>query len=205
VTDIDRALSEIADIRAQLAASTRFRGIAPEASGLVSVLSLAVAAAQTIWPDSFAPDASHYVVVWAAVLVASGVIAAIEAVSRARRLHGRMASAMLGMALREVLPFVVAELVITVVICTFSPTNLWILPGLWLLLVGLFGFSALHSLPREMGWVAGWYFLCGTTVLALSAVSATLTPWMMGIPLGIGQASVALVFHRASGERDGQA
>lgn len=205
VTDIDRALSEIADIRARLVASTRFRGIAPEANVLVSTLSLAVAAAQTMWPDALAADAFHYITVWAAVLVASAAIATVEAMSRARRLHGPMADAMLGMALREVLPFVVAEVVITVVICRLSPANVWILPGLWLLLIGLLGFSVLRSLPRAIGWVAGWYFMCGVVVLVLSGESGALTPWMMGIPLGVGQASVALVLYRANGERDGQA
>ncbi|MGB8366443.1 MAG: hypothetical protein ACLQUZ_07260 [Rhizomicrobium sp.] len=201
MNDVERALSEIEDIRAYLAASTRFRGIAPEVNALASVLSLVIAAAQTIWPQ----DAFHYVAAWAAATIAFIVIAAIEAVSRARRLHGRMADAMLNTALRQVLPFAAAGIIITMVISKFSSDTAWMLPGLWQILIGLLGFSALPNLPRAMVWVAGWYFLCGTIVLALAGRSGVLSPWMMGLPFAIGQAVVAVILYRANGERDVQA
>lgn len=56
-----------------------------------------------------------------------------------------------------------------------------------------------------MVWVAGWYFLCGTIVLALAGRSGVLSPWMMGLPFAIGQAVVAVILYRANGERDVQA
>ncbi len=205
MTEVERALSEIADIRARFAASTRFDGIAPEANVLVSLLSLAAAVAQAVWPTVFAPNALHYIAVWAAVLVASSVIVTLEAISRTRRLHGRMADTMLGMALRQVLPFVLAEAVVTLAICKFSSGNVGILPGLWQILIGLLGFSVLSSLPRAFVWVAGWYFVCGTVVLGMACRSGTLTPWMMGIPLSVGQLAVAFVLYRVGGERDVQA
>ena len=201
--DVERALSEIEDIRAYVAASTRFRGIAPEANALTGMLSLAVAVAQTIWPDALAQSLQRYVAIWAAVTIASTVIVAIETISRSRRLHGRMADAMLGSALRQVLPFGAAGVIVTAVICKFSPASAWMLPGLWQILIGLLGFSVLSSLPRAIVWVAGWYFLCGAFVLGLAGWSGTLSPWMMGIPFAMGQAAVALVLHRASGECDG--
>lgn len=200
MNEVEYALSQIADIRAQVAASTCFRGIAPEANALMGVLSLAVAVAQEIWPKALAQDAFHYIAVWAAVAVASMVVAATEAISRSRRLHGQMARIMLYMALRQVLPFGAAGVIITGVICKFSPASVWMLPGLWQILIGLVGFSVLSSLPRGIVWVAGWYFVCGSVVLGLAGWSGTLSPWMMGIPFGVGQAGVALVLDRASGD-----
>jgi hypothetical protein len=131
------------------------------------------------------------------------VVAATEAISRSRRLHGQMAQAMLNTALRQVLPFGAAGVIVTAVICKFSPVSIWMLPGLWQILIGLFGFSVLSSLPRAIVWVAGWYFVCGAFVLGLAGWSGTLSPWMMGIPFGVGQAAVALVLHRGSGEHNG--
>jgi hypothetical protein len=200
LNELERALSQITDIRAQLAASTRFRGIAPEANVLTGVFTLAVAGAQAIWPESLAQDPMTYIRIWAAVTIASTVIVAAAAISRSRRLHGRMAEAMLGAALRQFLPFAAAALIISAVICKFSPGSVWMLPGLWQILIGLVGFSALPSLPSAMVWVAAWYFLCGAIVLAFAAWSGALSPWMMGVPLAVGQAAVALVLHRASGE-----
>lgn len=202
--EVDRALAQIADIRAQLAASTRFNGVPPGANALVSVLSLAVAAAQTIWPETLARDALNYIAVWVAVIVASTVIVTGEAISRSRRLHGRMAGAMLDSALRQVLPFAAAGAIITFAICEYSPVSAWMLPGLWQILIALIGFSALSSLPRLMVWAARWYLLCGAIVLCVAGGSGTLSPWMMGLPLAIGHAAVALILHYSTGERDGQ-
>lgn len=204
MTDLERALSEIANIRAQLAASTRFEGIGPEANVLAGMAALAVAAAQVVWPDLLAHDALHYVAVWGAVLIASTVIVAIETASRTRRLHGDMADVLLATALRQALPFAAAGIIVTAVICKLAPTSLWIVPGLWQLLIGLLGFSVLNSLPPAIVWVAGWYFASGVAVLCLAGWSGTLSPWMMGLPLAIGQSAVAVILHNASEARDGR-
>lgn len=203
MNEVDRALAQIADIRAQLAASTRFKGIAPGANVLTSALSLAVATAQSIWPESLARDALQYVAVWAAVIVVSTLIVTGEAISRSRRLHGRMADAMLGAALRQILPFAEAGVIITGVICRFAPLSAWMLPGLWQILIALVGFSALTSLPRRIVWAAQWYLICGAVVLCLAGWRGSLSPWMMGVPFVVGQAGVALILHASAGARDG--
>ena len=74
------------------------------------------------------------------------------------------------------------------------------LPGLWQILLALLGFSVLSNLPREMAWVAGWYFCCGAVVLALAGQAGTLSPWMMGVPFAVGQIAVAVILLRADGE-----
>ncbi len=202
MNDVERAIAEIADIRARLAASTRFRGIAPKASALTGLLALAVAIAQTLWPDTLARDALRYIAVWAGFTVASSVVVAIQAVARSRWLHGQMAGTILRSTLRLVVPFVAAGVVVTFVICQFAPGSIWILPGLWQMLIGLFGFSALPSMPRAILWPACWYLVCGAIVLGIAASSGTLSPWLMGAPFAIGQPVVALILYFDSGECD---
>lgn len=197
MNDVDRALSQIEDMHAHLAASTRFQGIAPEVNALSAILVLVVATAQTLWPQILAPDALGYIVVWAAVSLASTCLVGAEAVSRARRLHGPLAPSMLRLAMLKALPFTATGLVITGVICILSIENAWLLPGMWQLLVALIGFSAASSLPRTIIWAASWYFLCGTVVLAIGAGTEELSPWMMGIPLAVGQVIVAIIFYSA--------
>lgn len=194
--DIDLALSEVASIRAQLAASTPFLGLAPGFNLLMGILALVVAAVQSFQVQ----DPLGFIAVWAATIVASASLAVCEAVSRARRLHGRMAHAMLVVALQKGLPFAIAAVVITWTICRFAIESAWMLPGLWQLLLALLGFSVLSNLPREMAWVAGWYLCCATVVLALAGQAGTLSPWMMGIPFAVGQIAVAVILLRADGE-----
>jgi lysylphosphatidylglycerol synthetase-like protein (DUF2156 family) len=202
VNDVDRALSQLADIRAQLVASTRFRGIAPELNALTALLALLVATIQSIWPQELQRDDLVYVAVWAAVILAFGLVVALESVSRARKLHGGMAHAMLMAALCKVLPFAAVGTCITWVICTFAVDSAWLLPGLWQILIGLVGFSSLSILPRAIVWVAAWYLVCGMLVLVVAGWSGTLSPWMMGVPFVVGQAAVSFILNRPDGELD---
>jgi hypothetical protein len=200
MNDVDLALSQISNIRAQLAESTRFRGITPGLNLLMAVLTFVVATVQSLQSQAQEHDSLGYIAVWAGVIVLCGCIAAIGAIARARRLHGRMEYAMLNAASQKVLPFAAAGVIITWVICTFSPGSVWLLPGLWQLLIGLLGFSVMSSLPRAMAWAAGWYFLCGALVLGFAGQSGTLSPWMMGIPFCVGHIAVAVIFGWANEE-----
>jgi hypothetical protein len=200
--DVDLALSDISSIRAQLAASTQFRGIAPGFNAVMAVLVLVIAVAQSLHPERWVDDGLRFVLVWALLIGVTCAVAAVEAVLRSQRLHGQLASAMLNSALQKVLPFAVGGLVITSVIIGYSPESIWLLPGLWLLMIGLLGFSFVSTLPRAIIWVAIWYFLCGAIVLMVAGSSRMLSPWMMGIPFAIGHVSVALIVSGAFGGAD---
>jgi hypothetical protein len=205
LNDVDRALSQIADIRSRMAASTRFRGFGPHAVALTGLLAVGVALAQTLWPAMLAPDDLTFVAVWAGAAAIAIAIVASETLTRSRRLHGPMADSMIGGTLRLFLPFAVAGALIAFVLVTVAPESVTLLPGLWQMLVALAGFAAVPSLPRPIIWAAGWYLLTGTIVLTLAGQSGSLSPWMMGVPLGIGQGLVAAVLHMAAndGNADG--
>ena len=203
MTEVDRALSELGFIQAQMAASTRFRGVAPAAVASTGVLAIATAATQAAWPQLASSRGEGFIVAWVALAAASAAIIGIESLGRSRRLHGSMADTMIGGTLRLLLPFGAAGALITFVIVRVSPATIWVLPGLWQILVGLIGFAAVTTLPRTIVWPAGWYFLCGAIVLALAARDAAVSPWMMGVPFGVGQLLVAGILHRAARGHDG--
>lgn len=197
MNDVDLALDQISDIRARLAASTRFLGLSPEFNLLLGGLAFVIALAQVLF--SLALDSAGFVIVWSVFLITSSGMATLEAITRARREHGRMANTILVGLLQKVMPFVLATVVLTWVIYHYSLHVAWLLPGLWQLLLGLLGFAALASLPRAIVWVACWYFCCGIVVLGVSAQAQLLSPWMMGLPFGIGQLLVGAVLLRAKG------
>jgi hypothetical protein len=196
--DVNRALADISDIKNQLAAGTMFRGFGPAVMAITGVLALAVAAIQS-WVS---PPATAYAFTasWVITAIAAATLSAVEVVARTRRQHGGLADAILINALEQFLPAAFAGIALTAVIWTVAPAVLWILPGLWQVLVALGLFAAGRTLPREVRWVAGWYMITGPAVLMLTASSTGLNPWAMGLPFGIGQLALAAVLRFAYGE-----
>ena len=196
MNEIERAISEISDIRSQLAASTRFRGYAPEAVAMVGVLSLAVLLAQTVWPARLAANNAQIALVWGLVLLVSGAVIGIEAVSRARHRHGGMAAAMLRGAGLTAVPIGFAGLVIGVAVLVFAPELAWVLPGAWQMLVGVVGLGSHATLPRGILWPGLWYMVSGALVCLLSGLRQEITPAMAGIPFIIAHFAIAWSLHK---------
>jgi uncharacterized membrane protein (DUF485 family) len=84
----------------------------------------------------------------------------------------------------------------------FAPETLWMLPGLWQILVSLGIFASVRSLPRTVALVGAWYFVAGFAVLILASQSHGLSPWTMGLPFAVGQSLMAAILYVASGETD---
>ena len=197
MTDIDAALSDINRIRDQLAARTRFQGFTPAVVAFTGCMALALAALQTVRSD-LAENLTLFFVAWILLaLICAGLIAT-DAIARARRLHRAMADTMLNTTLRHFLPVCAAGGVVAFILLTRAPQAAWALPGLWQILVSIGVFAALANLPRRTVIVAGWYFLCGAVSLTLASGSEFVSPWMMGLPFGLGQLLAAFVFHDAS-------
>jgi hypothetical protein len=76
-----------------------------------------------------------------------------------------------------------------------------LLPGLWALFFGLGIVASRPYLPRSANGVAGWYLVAGLIVLSLPP--DRLSGWVVGVPFGVGQLLMALVFHSA--RREGEA
>ena len=202
--DLDKALSDIGTIRSRIAAGTDFRGYGPAALATTGVLAVLAAAAQTIWPASFAATPLAFLATWGIVALLSAGIVAAEMRRRADRHHSGLADAMIRQAVEQFLPAAAAGMVLPIFLYRFAPEALWMMPGLWLLLAGLGVFAALRSLPRAVALVGAWYFVAGIAVLVLAADSRALSPWQMGLPFAIGQGVLALLLHRAFGGPDGQ-
>ncbi|WP_317929620.1 hypothetical protein [Halioxenophilus sp. WMMB6] len=193
--DVDQALLQIANIRAQLAANTRFLGISPEFNLVMAGLAAVIAMTQHQFLS--AGDDLGIITLWATVLLASGGIVSVDALTRAKRLHGRWGNTMLAALLLKILPFLVAAVVFTTVIVNYLPEQIWLVPGMWQLLIGLTGFAVLASVPRAMIVVAAWFFLMGSFVLVAAAEQQSLSPWMMGVPFTLGQLAVAYILFQA--------
>lgn len=200
--DLDQALINIENIRAQLAQGTVFQGFGPAVMAITGMLAVLTTLCQTIWPTTFAKTDTALLFVWIVVAAIAVALIGVEAIARSKRHHGGMADQMVMNAIEQFLPAGFAGVAIGAVLYYYSPDNLWLLPGLWQVLVALGIFTALRSLPQPSIYVAAWYFLSGICVLILAANAQSISPLMMGIPFTIGQFLIALLLYVAQESDD---
>ncbi len=190
MSDLRQALAEINAIRTQVARDTQFRGYGPVSIAASGVLAFVVAALQSRSPlegSDFVP----FLRIWIATAAASVLMTVVETVLRSRRVHSELANEMLYAAAEQFVPAVVVSILLTVVIVRVAPHDAWMLPGLWQIMFSLGVFASCRFLPRQMLAVAVWYLVSGLSSLVLQSDLKTLSPWVMGVPFGIGQLGVA--------------
>lgn len=200
--ELEKALDDIALIRTRLAADALFQGFGPAVIGLVGVLALVTALAQTLFPDLLFPSDHTYLVVWIAVALVAAVLIAIEMIARSKRRHGGLATDVIVNAIGQFLPSGFAGAAVAAVFYKSSQQSYWMLPGLWQVFVALGVFAAAKILPRAVMWVAAWYLITGIFVLLIASEDRLLSPWMMGLPFGIGQLLTAFILRRAEEDSD---
>jgi hypothetical protein len=202
MTELDKALADLAHIRARLVAGTLFQGFGPAAIAVTGLLAIATAEAQAFWPDALARSGQRFLTIWVAVAIAAAALIGCEMIARSRRRHGGLSTSMIVNALEQFLPAAFGGVAVAAVFVQFSPQSCWMLPGLWQIFVALGIFAAARCLPRTVMLAGAWYFLAGTAVLILASQDETLSPWLMGLPFGAGQLLMAAALHFAEGDGD---
>jgi hypothetical protein len=202
--DLDKALADILAIRSQLAAGTAFRGYGPATVAATSGIALLTAVLQFLWLKDPTGQPIAFFGGWVAAALLSAALIGIEMVARTRRHHSGLADAMIQQAIGQFLPAAAAGLLLAVMLWKFAPETLWMLPGLWQVLVSLGVFASVRSLPRSIAFGGAWYFLSGFVVLLLASQNHLLSPWTMGLPFVAGQLLMAALLHFASGDNDAE-
>ena len=193
--DLDKALSEISEIRSHLAGQELFQGFGPASVACTGLFAMFVAMAQTAMPASLAADQRGFILFWVFAAFVASLFITAHMWHRAKELHGTQSGAMLNRIFEQLVPPVFVVVVITMVFVRFAEPLLNALPGLWLLMAALAAFAMASSLGSRMRIVGVWYFLCGATVLlvGLQQPQIVLSPWLLGVPFLIGQLAMAVV------------
>ncbi len=200
--DLDKALADIGTIRSQIAAGTAFRGYGPATMAATGAVALLTSFLQAWLLDDPTGEPVTFFLGWAAAATLSGVMIWTEMRARSRRHHSGLADAMIHQAIEQFLPAGVAGVLLAAVMWKFAPESLWLLPGLWQILVSLGIFASVRSLPRSVALAGAWYFVAGFAVVVLASQSHMLSPWTMGLPFAIGQSVMAGILYFASGDND---
>lgn len=193
--DLDKALADIVEIKSRLAQSSEFLGLGPAALATSGILAFVVAALQSMLP---AAEPAVFFTGWILTAIVAVALIGAEMLRRARRHHAGLADQMIREAVLSFVPAGVAGAALLAFFARFSPEQLWLVPGLWLILVSLGIFATARSLPRAIALAGAWYLLSGFTVLLLAAADQSLSPWHMGLPFAIGQLLIAAIVHRTS-------
>jgi hypothetical protein len=204
MNELHKALGEISSIRRQMARSTEFRGYGPATLATTSVFAMVAAAVQARWAPDAAHHISQYLALWIATAVVSAGLTGVQVYRRTQREHSGLSDEMIRMAVEQFMPSAAAGLLITIVLVRAAPEVLWMLPGLWQVIFSLGVFSSCRFLPRPMVAAGAWYLLTGMVAIALGEGRA-FSPWVMGIPFGVGQMLVAgiLLWTAREGEHEG--
>jgi hypothetical protein len=195
------ALTQITEIRLQLARNEVFRGYRamPVAfSGGVAVLAAFI---QSVTMPEPIAQIGPYLVLWIGAAVVSLLATGLEMMIRARISSTTMTRELTWLALEQFCPALVAGALVTVVLVRSAPESVWMLPGFWQIIFALGIFASCRLLPRTTFWVAVFYLGTGLAALSLAHGDRALSPWSMGLPFGIGQVFAALVLYRTL-ERD---
>jgi hypothetical protein len=202
--DLDKALADIFAIRSQIASGTAFRGYGPATVAVTGGVALLTAILQFLWLDDPTHRPVAFFASWAATALLSMGLIWIEMQARSRRHHSGLADVMIQQAVEQFLPAGIAGALLAVMLWKFAPETLWMLPGLWQVLVSLGVFASVRSLPRSIAFAGAWYFVSGFTTVLLASQNHALSPWSMGLPFVVGQLLMAALLYFASGETDAE-
>jgi len=193
--ELQEALAQISEIRQQMARSEVFRGfraIPVAGSGCLAVIAAIV---QAIWLPEPLSHPQHYLSLWVGVAAISLAGQILEMWWRSRTSLSAYSKSITLLAAEQFFPSVIAGGLLTFVLTRFAPEVIWMLPGLWQVLLGLGIFATYRLLPKAMFGVAAFYVVSGILCLALARGPLALSPLAMGIPFGIGQLSTAAILY----------
>lgn len=199
--ELREALTQITEIRLQMARTEVFRGYRAVPAAFSGVVAVAAATVQMLTIPDPTSQINVYLGLWIGAAVASGLCAAFEMMGRGGDARLPLKRELTYLAIEQFCPCLVAGALVTMVVVRSAPDCIWILPGLWQVLYSLGIFALCRLLPRPIFGVALFYLLSGLVTLSLSRGEHALDPWAMGLPFSIGQFLAAAVLYRTL-ERD---
>jgi hypothetical protein len=191
--ELREALTQISEIRRQVARTEVFQGYRAVPVAFSGVLALAVAFFQQMWLSDPAHNLTVYLSTWVGAALVSMLATIVEMVLHYRREGSHLTRETTWLAIGQFLPCVAAGGLLMFVLVGYAPECLWMLPGLWALLFSLGIFASYRLLPRPTFYVAVFYMCAGTLCLTLGP--AALSPWAMGVPFGLGQLFAAAILY----------
>lgn len=188
------ALSQIAEIRHQMARTEVFRGYRALPVAFSGLLALMAACVQPFWVGEPRDHVFAYLSLWIGAAIISAVSAGVGMFA-GRRVTNNLRRELTWLAIEQFVPAIVAGGLITLVFGIAVPEGLGFLPGLWQVLFSLGVFASCRLLPRATFAVGVFYLVTGVLTMTTARSDWALSPWSMGLPFGAGQLLAAAVLY----------
>jgi len=189
------ALSQIAEIRARVAASERFRGYRAVPVALSGGFAIPAALLQPhLLPDP-AANLLGYLALWLTTAFLGAAVSASGVWLRHRHGDDPLAKQRTWLAVSQFVPCLAAGGLVTLVIARHAPTHAALLPGLWQVFFSLGVFASARLLPKPVVGVGVFYLAAGTVNLTFAGGPAAFSPWAMGLPFAVGQFATAGILY----------
>ncbi len=190
---LDIAFERLADIHAQVARSSHFRGYRAIPVACLGAMALLAAALEPfVVPEASAKVHAGY---WLTVAAIGASVGALDLFLRRRSLSGPGTWS----AVAQLVPALLCGLVMGFVLQERAE----LLPGIWTTLFGLGVLASRPYLPSAIHGVALFYVAAGLAMTVASREGAVVSPWAMGLTFGIGQfVSAAALRRTAPSHRD---
>ena len=189
------ALTQIAEIRRQMAKSDVFRGYRSAPVAFSGAMAIVAGLVQPWLAPDPAQEMGGYLTLWIGMALVSVAAVAIE---MALRLHWTREPAhfeLTRLAVEQFLPCMAAGVLVTVVIVRDLPASVALLPGLWQILMSLGIFASARLLPKAIFGIGAFYLCSGMIVLVCARNGLSLAPWAMAVPFAIGQLASAGILY----------
>ena len=199
--ELDRALSQLSEIHAQVLRSEVFRGYRSAPMAVTGLLAFVAATAQErLWPPQ---DGLAFVGFWFLIACVGLSIHGVDVLMTLRSQDRRTFQASTLPVLAQFVPPVVVGAALALILVREGVDGTPLLPGLWALVFSLGVFASRPYLPRAVGWVGSFYLGAGVLLLATADSASLPSPWTMGLTFGLGQLAFAVVMHfQLERERD---
>lgn len=195
MTDLDRALADIAEVRERLAGAQRFKGYSALAAGASGAFAVVAGIVQALLVGT--PQGSHdgriYFAIWfvccaASIAVNYGAIAHwfVNDASARERWQTRTVGL-------SILPAVVVGAAFSAAL--LQQELFAFLPGIWFACYGVGLFASRLTVPRGVMGVAAAFTAAGIVMLFAPA-AVTLQPWVLAAGFGAGQLTIAYLVAR---------
>jgi len=192
VTDLERALADIAEVRERLASAQRFKGYSALAAGVSGIFAIVAGAVQALLIGT--PAASHdgrvYFAIWfvccaASMAVNYGAIAQwfVNDASARERWQTRTVGL-------SILPAVILGAAISFALLHVQDFGL--LPGVWFGCYGVGLFASRLTVPRGVLPIAGAFVVIGAALLYVPPAIA-LQWWIPATGFGLAQLAIAFL------------
>jgi hypothetical protein len=193
--DLHEALTQISEIRQQVARTETFRGYRAGPVAFSGVVAIIAAGLQHQLTPTPAHDLSAYLALWIGAAVLSMLVTGIVMVWHCRESTSSLTKPNTILAVGQFLPSVVAGGLVTFVLFERIPDVLWMLPGLWSIFFSLGIFASYRLLPKATFWVGVFYMMSGVFCLLWARDDLAFSPWVMGVPFGFGQMLSAAILY----------